>query len=124
MIYNSPTQCLVTKIRWDSLGCNFISCSIFSNQVYIDILKHLKEKGVVLERLAKGEKIAELDHQKIEKLKPRIDMFKDPQYHESLGIHQGWLIQVFSYTTLAGQKINRTVIIFTKSVPKQENPDG
>lgn len=91
-----------------------------SNSVYKDVLKQFKEKGVLLKRLAKKKKIAELELQKSAKLKPLIDLLKDPNYHESVGIHQGWLIQVYSSATLAGKKINQVTIVLTKSVPKKE----
>lgn len=87
-----------------------------SNRSYEDIVKHFSGKGVALKKLAKQKKIAELEDQKSEKLKPFIDLLNDPNYQESVGMFQGWLVNIYSYIFIEGQKINHTTLIFTKSV--------
>lgn len=90
-----------------------------SNQSYEDVLKHFSDKGVVLKKLEKDKKIAELEEQKSEKLNPLIDLLKDPDYHEATGMFQGWLIQVYSRVTVASQKIGQTTIVFSGSKKKE-----
>lgn len=90
-----------------------------SDRSFEEILKHFSDKGIKLKKLDKEKKIAELKKQESEKLKPLIDLLKDPAYHEATGMFQGWLIQVYSPTTVAGQKLSRTTIVFSKSKKKE-----
>lgn len=113
----------IDALRKENLGKFYqekILHHIFTTHLpFKEAVKVLEDKGILMQLLNKTEAVSQIEQEKSKEKQSFAELLKDPGFESAHGTYQGWLIQVFSHTTIAGQKLDRTTIVFSISKKKE-----